>query len=312
MVARVRSLTSSSSTAEYFHEEGGYYVTVGGDREAARAKAEEHRQASAWHGRAAAAVGLEAGRKVAAGAFERILQGHVPGTDIRLGRKRDGRHEHRPGFDITFSAPKSVSLAALLPTTRHPRGDRAVLRCHDEAVRAALDWIEETMLQTRGWDPETRRRPRVKGHGLAAALFRHVASRDLDPQLHTHAVVANMTRDGEGRWKSIEPTLLHRNARLIGAYYRNELSRRLIERGYSVVPAMAGRLQSFEIAGYDKALRDAFSTRRRAILAWIDGKGWERGEAEAQIAALATRKPKAEPLHGMQGSFFVRPARSER
>ena len=299
MVARVRNLTSSSSTAEYFHEEGGYYVTAGGDREAARAKAEEHRQASAWHGRAAAAVGLEAGRKVASGAFERILQGYVPGTDIRLGRKRDGRHEHRPGFDITFSAPKSVSLAALLPTAKHPRGDRAVLRCHDETVRAALDWIEETMLQTRGWDPETRRRPRVKGHGLAAALFRHVASRDLDPQLHTLAVVANMTRDSEGRWKSIEPTWLHRNARLIGAFYRNELSRRLIERGYSVVPAMAGRLQSFEIAGYDKALRDAFSTRRKAILAWIDEKGWERGEAEAQIAALATRKPKAEPLHGM-------------
>ena len=299
MVARVRNLTSSSSTAEYFHEEGGYYVTARGDREAARAKAEEHRQASAWHGQAAAALGLEPGRKVAAGAFERILQGHVPGTDIRLGRKRDGKHEHRPGFDITFSAPKSVSLAALLPTAKHPRGDRAVLRCHDEAVRAALDWIEETMLQTRGWDPETRRRPRVKGHGLAAALFRHVASRDLDPQLHTHAVVANMTRDGEGRWKSIEPTLLHRNARLIGAYYRNELSRRLIERGYSVVPAMAGRLQSFEIAGYDKKLRDAFSTRRKQILAWIDEKGWERGEAEAQIAALATRKPKAEPLHGM-------------
>ena len=299
MVARVRSLTSSSSTAEYFHEEGGYYVTAGGDREAARAKAEEHRQASAWHGKAAAAVGLEPGRKVSAGAFERLLQGYVPGTGIRLGRKRDGKHEHRPGFDITFSAPKSVSLAALLPTAKHPRGDRAVLRCHDEAVRAALDWIEETMLQTRGWDPETRRRPRVKGHGLAAALFRHVASRDLDPQLHTHAVVANMTRDAEGRWKSIEPTLLHRHARLIGAYYRNELSRRLIERGYSVVPAMAGRLQSFEIAGYDKKLRDAFSTRRKAILAFIDEKGWERGEAEAQIAALATRKPKAEPLHGM-------------
>ena len=299
MVARVRSLTSSSSTAAYFHEEGGYYVTAGGDREAARAKAEEHRQASAWHGKAAAAVGLEPGRNVSAGAFERLLQGYVPGTGIRLGRKRDGKHEHRPGFDITFSAPKSVSLAALLPTAKHPRGDRAVLRCHDEAVRAALDWIEETMLQTRGWDPETRRRPRVKGHGLAAALFRHVASRDLDPQLHTHAVVANMTRDAERRWKSIEPTLLRRNARLIGAYYRNELSRRLIERGYSIAPAMAGRLQSFEIAGYDKKLRDAFSTRRKAILAFIDEKGWERGEAEAQIAALATRKPKAEPLHGM-------------
>ncbi len=205
MVAKVRNLTSSSSTAEYFHEEGGYYVAAGGDREAARAKAAEHRQASVWHGQAAAALGL-AGRKVSAGMFEALLQGHVPGTDIRLGRKRDDRHEHRPSFDITFSASKSVSLAALLPTDKHPRGDRGVLRCHDEAMKAALDWIEETMLETRGYDPATGRRPRVKGHGMAAALFRHIASRNLDPQLHTHAVVANMTRDGEGRWKSVEPT----------------------------------------------------------------------------------------------------------
>ena len=70
----------------------------------------------------------------------------MPGTDIRLGRK----HEHRPGFDITFSAPKSVSLAVLRPTVAHPHGDRSVLRCHDEAVKATLEWIEETKLQTRG------------------------------------------------------------------------------------------------------------------------------------------------------------------
>jgi len=308
MVAKVRNLTSSSSTAEYFHEEGGYYAAAGGDREAARAKAAEHRQASVWHGQAAAALGL-AGRKVWAGAFEALLQGHVPGTDIRLGRKRDGRHEHRPGFDITFSAPKSVSLAALLPTDRHPRGDRGVLRCHDEAVKAVLDWIEKTMLETRGYDPATGRRPRIGGHGMAAALFRHIASRNLDPQLHTHAVVANMTRDGEGRWKSVEPTLLHRNARLIGAYYRNELSRRLIERGYSVVPAMAGRLQSFEIAGYDRQIREAFSTRRKQILAYLDERGWDHGQAAAQIAALATRARKAEPLHAMLRTIWTDRAR---
>ncbi len=308
MVATVRNLTSSSSTAAYFRNDGGYYVAVGGDREDARAKEAEHRRGSAWHGRGAAVLGL-AGKTVSAGAFERLLQGHVPGTDIRLGRLRHGQHEHRPGFDITFSAPKSVSLAALLPTEAHPRGDRGVLRCHDEAVKATLDWIEETLVETRGWDPETRRRPRVKGDGMAAALFRHVASRNLDPQLHTHAVVANMTRDGEGRWKSIEPTLLHRNARLIGAYYRNELSRRLIERGYSIVPAMAGRLRSFEIAGYDRALREAFSTRRRQILAFLDEKGWDGSAAAAQMAALATRRRKAEPLHGMLRTIWADRAR---
>ena len=305
MVARVRNLTSSSSVAAYFHEEGGYYTGTRGDREAARAKAAEHRLASAWHGQGLAALGLKAGQKVSATMFETILRGHVPGTNIRLGRKRDGKHEHRPGFDITFSAPKSVSLAALLPTRKHPRGDRGVLRCHDEAVKATLDWIEETKLQTRGYDPATGRRPRVKGHGLAAALFRHIASRNLDPQLHTHAVVANMTRDAEGRWKSIEPTELHRNAILFGAYYRDQLARRLIAKGYSILPAMAGRVQSFEIAGYDQRVRNAFSTRRKQMEAYMDERGWDHSQAAAQIAALATRKRKAEPLHAMLRTIWA-------
>ena len=120
-----------------------------------------------------------------------------------------------------------MSLAALLPTEEHPHGDRAVKRAHDGAVRETLDWIEATLLETRGWDPATRRRPRVKAPSMVAALFRHIASRNLDPQLHTHAVIANVTRNEDGRWKSVEPTLLHRNARLIGAYYRDRLARQL-------------------------------------------------------------------------------------
>ena len=309
MVAKVRNLTSSSSTAEYFHKEGGYYTAAAGDREAARAKAAEHRQASAWYGKGAAALGLKDGEKVSAGTFETILQGHVIGTNFWLGRKRDGKHEHRPGFDITFSAPKSVSLAALLPTRKHPRGDRGVLRCHDEAVKATLDWIEETLVQTRGYDPATGRRPRAKGYGMAAALFRHIASRNLDPQLHTHAVVANMTRDSEGQWKSIEPTALHRNTFLIGAYYRDQLARRLMGKGYSILPAMAGRLRSFEIVGYDRRVRDAFSSRRKQIEAFVDERGWDFSQAAAQIAALATRKRKAEPMHAMLRTIWADRAR---
>ena len=131
---------------------------------------------------------------------------------------------------------------------------------------------------------------------MVAALFRHVASRNKDPQLHTHAVVANMTRGADGKWKSVEPTLIHRNARLIGAYYRNELARRLVAKGYSIVPAMAGRIQSFEIAGYGRALRDAFSTRRREIVAWVDERGLDWTSSSMQKGNFATRKRKAEPV----------------
>ena len=309
MVATVRNLTSASATSVYYQQDGGYYLSAGDDKAALRAKEAEHRRGSAWHGQGALALGLDPGGEVSGGPFEKLLQGHVAGMDIRLGRPRDGQHEHRPGFDITFSAPKSVSLAALLPTEKHPRGDRGVLRAHDEAVRATLDWIEGSMLETRGWDPATRRRPRIKAPSMVAATFRHIASRNLDPQLHTHAVIANMTRDEQGRWKSVEPTLLHRNARLIGAYYRNELSRRLRERGYSIRDAMVGRLQSFEIEGYDRQLREAFSTRRKEILAFVDEKGWDYGRASAQIAALATRKRKAEPLRAMLQTIWAERAR---
>ena len=169
MVATIRNLTSSSATVEYFRYEAGYYIGSKGDAGALRAKREEHREASAWHGCGAEALGLKPGARVSSRAFERLLQGHVPGTEIRLGRVRHGGYERRPGFDLTFSAPKSVSLAALLPTERHPRGDRSVVRAHDEAVRATLDWVEETLLETRGWDPETRQRPRVKAPFMAAA-----------------------------------------------------------------------------------------------------------------------------------------------
>ena len=272
MVATVHNLTSSSATAQYFRQDAGYYLRKGEDAADLRAKQAEHRNASTWHGQGAVALGLHPGKPVAAGAFEKLLQGHVIGTWTRLGRLRDGQREHRPGFDITFSAPKSVSLAALLPTEERPHGDRAVIRAHNAAVRETLDWIEGTLLETRGWDPATGRRPRVKAPSMVAALFRHIASRNLDPQLHTHAVIANMTRDGEGQWKSVEPTLLHRNARLIGAYYRDRLARQLMAKGYSIVPAMVGRLPSFELAGYARELREAFSTRRHEILAYVDGK----------------------------------------
>ena len=146
----------------------------------------EHRKASFWHG--AAARDLALGRQVKPKLFESILAGFVPGTDRRLGRARDGEHQHRPGVDITFSAPKSVSLQGLV------REDARIVRAHDEAVRATLDMIERDLLITRVHNPETGKRERRRAQGMVAATFRHLASRNLDPQLHTHAVLANMTQ----------------------------------------------------------------------------------------------------------------------
>ena len=273
MVATVFELKSSAMAVSYF-ERDGYYAR----------NDPEHRQASFWHGRAAKDLGLRA--HVRPSRFEEVLSGWVPGTDTRLGRLRDGKHEHRPGWDITFSAPKSVSLEALVI------GDRRVIRAHDEAVRATLDWLEAELLETRGWDPVTRRRPRVKADGMVVAGFRHLTSRDQDPQLHTHCVLANMTRNAEGEWRSVEPTKIRRSARLIGAYYRNELARRLQALGMAVTPRLVGRVPGFELAGYDRSFLEAFSGRRREILARLETLGLPYTPELAQMAALHTRRRK--------------------
>ena len=276
MVATVTPVTSASATVHYF-EQDGYYAK----------NDPEHRRASFWHGRAAQALGL--GRHVRPKAFESILAGRVPGTDQRLGRARDGEHQHRPGVEITLSAPKSVSLQALL------RGDERVIRAHDEAVRATLDMIERDLLVTRVHNPATGKRERRRAQGMVAGTFRHLASRNLDPQLHTHSVVANMTRGPDGSWRSLDTGRLHSRRLLIGAHYRNELARRLMDLGYELEETMIGPVPGFEIAGWEKETLDAFSTRRKEIVDHIEAKGWDYNAATAQAATLATRRRKNEP-----------------
>ena len=275
MLSGPRALLSASEASEYMLHE---YLVRNDDA---------HRTANRWHGGGAVALALP--QRVSRRRFVSILEGRVPGTEIRLGRVVDGEWLHRPGWDATFSAPKSVSLEALL------YDNKAVLRAHDQAVRATLDWVEAAFLQTRGYDPATGRRPRVKADGLVAATFRHVASRNNDPQLHTHAVIANMTRNMAGEWRSVEPTQLQRNRRLIGAWYRNDLAGRLDAMGYVLTPTEVGGLPSFELAGYSPAMLEAFSTRRRDILSYMAEKGWDYGTKAAQAATLHTRKRKDEP-----------------
>ena len=176
MVATVTPLTSAAVTTQYF-EQDGYYAQDD----------PEHRKASRWHGRGAADLLLS--RHVAPSRFEAVLAGKVPGTDTMLGRIRDGEREHRPGVDITMQAPKSVSLAALVAS------DTRIVRAHDHAVRATLDFIEDQLLVTRQWDRTVKRNSRVKAPSMVAATFRHKANRNLEPHLHTHAVIANVGRD---------------------------------------------------------------------------------------------------------------------
>ena len=129
---------------------------------------------------------------------------------------------------------------------------------------------------------------------MVVAGFRHLASRDQDPQLHTHCVLANMTRTASGEWRSVEPTKIRRSEKLIGAFYRNELARRLQALGMAVSSTLVGRVPGFELAGYERSFLDAFPGRRREILAHLERLGLPCTAAHTQMAALHTRRRKAD------------------
>ena len=276
MVASIGAVASPSQGVSYY-EKDGYYAK---DDPA-------HREASAWAGKGAAELGLEG--PVGPDAFRAVLEGKVPdGSDRQLGRRaKDGEIHHRPGRDLTFSAPKSVSLAALIG------GDASIVEAHDRAVSGALGWFEKNAAETRMKDPETGRMVRAGGQKTVIATFRHDTSRNLDPALHTHSVIANMLLGAEGKWRTMANESLYGSKMLLGAMYRSELAGELAKLGYGIEKTHAdGR---FEIAGVSRHFIEAFSTRRAEIEAAMEGRGLG-GTAEnqhlARRAALMTRAHK--------------------
>ena len=276
MVVSIGAISSAAQGVSYF-ERDGYYTK--GDP--------EHLSASAWTGKGAEALGLRG--TVDPDVFREVLEGAVPdGSGRRLGRQeKDGAITHRPGRDLTFSAPKSVSLAALLGN------DAAAAAAHDEAVRRTLAWLEATTVQTRMKDADSGLLVHARGQKMVAATFRHEVSRNLDPQLHTHAVLANMVQGDDEKWRTMSNETLYRRQKLIGMVYRSELARELEAAGYGIEKTHAdGR---FEIAGVPRGVIDAFSTRRAEIEAAMEARGLGDPGSNphlAERAALMTRAHK--------------------
>ena len=272
----IGALASAAQGASYY-ERDGYYAKDD----------PEHREASAWAGKGADALGLSG--PVDPETFRAVLEGKVPdGSGTGLGRRgKDGEILHRPGRDLTFSAPKSVSIAALVG------GDARIVEAHDRAVAATLAWVERNAAETRLKDPATGRMARAGGQKIVAATFRHDTSRNLDPQLHTHAVLANMVQGGDDKWRSMANEGLYARQKLIGMLYRNELARGLSGLGYAIEKTHAdGR---FEIAGVSREVVEGFSTRRaeiEAAMAERDLGASADNPRLAERAALMTRAAK--------------------
>ena len=244
-----------------------------------------------WQGKIAERYGL-------AGAidpqhFARLSEGQNPTTSEQLVRHRTGEAyqtadgttvkpvEHRAGWDATFSAPKSVSLTALVG------GDKQVREAHRQAVTTALTELERYT------------RARIGGNHSAettgkfiAAKFEHDTARPVNgyaaPQLHTHSVIFNLTEREDGSTRAIQPKSYFDSQQFATAVYQTELTYQLRNLGYQIE---AGKSGAPEIKGYSQEYLDASSPRRQQIEEAIAKSGFS-GPVAAQIAAHNTRDKK--------------------
>lgn len=231
-----------------------------------------------WDGGGAELLGLRG--KVSGDQLATLLEGRDPGQATKL--RRAPGPDATTGFDLTFSAPKSVSV---LYAVGDDAVSRAVREGHDAAVRAALGHLERDACQARRGPAGIKR---VAGEGFVTALFRHRTSRAGDPQLHTHAVIANTTCAAE-RWSTLDSRALFREAQTAGYLYQAALRAELTERlGVEWGPVSRG---SAEIMGVPQAAVREFSRRRVEIVRRMAERG-ESSPAAAQMAALDTRRRK--------------------
>jgi conjugative relaxase-like TrwC/TraI family protein len=247
--------------------------------------------AGEWQGRLVAQFGVAGA--VSAEDFARLSQGQHPQNGEQLVRQRasyeyqdgDGKTiktmEHRAGWDATFSAPKSVSLTALVG------GDDRVREAHRESVRTALEHLEHyTMARIGGNYPAE---PTAK---FVAAKFEHDTARPVDgyaaPQLHTHAVIFNITERKNGQYRALQPQNLFASQQFATAIYQSELTYRLRQLGYEIT---AGRSGAPEIKGYTQEYLDASSPRSQQIREYLERTG-RNGKEAAEIAAHSTRDHK--------------------
>jgi len=231
-----------------------------------------------WTGDGAASLGLEG--TVSPADLQAVFAGFHPG-----GRKlvqNAGRETRQAGLDLTFSAPKSVSIAWAAETSERRT---AIDSCHRRAVDAAVLHAQ----QAAAWTRRGRGGGRLERADLVVAAFDHHTSRAQDVQLHTHALVLNIGVRADGTTGSLKTDDLFRVKMALGATYRAELAHGLRqELGYKIVPRTKGL---FEIAGVPETLRDSQSTRHMEIRDAL-GHDTALDPAGAAMAALHTRSTK--------------------
>ena len=276
------SISTLSADASYYLKEDNYYL-----------KDVEGIERSMIGGRGAKLLGIEG--KVTPEVFEKLID-----RDFNI---QKAGTPTRPGWDLTFSAPKSVSILAIVG------GDERLLHAHSESVKDAMKVVEEQACQARivdGKDENGKAKYIFeKTNNLAYMMFLHDVSREKDPQLHTHTVVANLTKAANDMWYALgssknthnkqefidgfyENVMKYRN--FYGLVYRNSLGRRVRELGYDTEITNSS-FGFFEIKGIEQKLIDKFSKRSEQVKDRVKDTGYDSAAAKA-AATLDTRKSK--------------------
>ncbi|HAG1892188.1 TPA: conjugative transfer relaxase/helicase TraI [Salmonella enterica] len=261
------SISSIKGDAGYYSHEDNYYASGSLD--------------SRWMGEGAEKLGLKG--EVASADMDAVRQGKLPdGSD--LSRMVNGVNKHRSGYDLTFSAPKSVSVMALVGE------DRRFIEAHNRAVAVVMQEVEKLVSARITEEGKTET---VLTGNMVAALYNHDTSRDLDPQLHTHALVFNATFADE-KWRSLASDTrmktgfsenLYATKIALGNLYRSVLREDIESMGFETVAA--GKNGLWELKDVPV---DVFSSRSQAIR---EAAGPGASAKSRDVAALDTRQAKA-------------------
>ncbi|MDC5808794.1 conjugative transfer relaxase/helicase TraI [Vibrio europaeus] len=290
----ITALSNPKKNAEYYLNEEKHHDLPNlslekGNEDNYYLKENSDNRNTQWLGAIARHSGME-GQEINQTTLEKALQGHW-GEETVHGK----RDKHRPGFDITFSAPKSASLLALVG------GDERLLNAHHQAVKFALSELEKDVAQVKGTDEQGKQTFENTGQMLFAAVH-HKTSREDDPQLHTHALAANMTRDDEGKLRALASCLrqkdgvingsserLYASQKYYGMLYQSQYAKLAEQAGYTIRGTGNGQ---FEITAVPNNVLTLFSKRQQQI----EEKAQElefNSLATRDLIAKNTRKPKS-------------------
>ncbi|KKY07928.1 MobF family relaxase, partial [Xanthomonas citri] len=252
-----------------------------------------------WQGQGAQVLGLTG--PVEQAQLSRLLDGRLPNGERIQTTFDPTDNKKRMGLDLTFSAPKSVSMQALVA------GDKDVTAAHDRAVTRALEQVERLA--------EARKKVKGKSYrertgNMVIGKFRHEMSRAKDPQLHTHSVVLNMTQRADGAWRALSNEDIFRVQHEVDALYKAELARGLQALGYAI--RLVDDQGNFELDHISRDQIEAFSARSRIIEEALANEGKTRATAttlEKQIISLATRPRKDESDRDLVKQYWVEKSR---